>query len=284
MKFFRHFVVTAALLLVSSAQLLAQLDVKIKSVRKEYMQGENVVMRVQISNMSGRELTLHDQPNVPWVDIQLLDAQGEMIGQSKFPRFGALKLGPNQSVGREITLNNYYDIKTAGMMRCKIFMHIPGDKIAYPSNTEFFDVTAGFPLWSINVGNPRNAEQIRYSVVHANSPGNKNLYVRISAVEADRIYHCIPFGKWISYCKPLCVTDNNNSLHVLYLATPESYVHMSVTADGVRSKPRFFRRVEGSTPSMLKDPKGQVQVVNALEFDPYKQQQSGDIDLNERPQ
>lgn len=280
----RKFLLGAVLLLVGSAQLSAQLDVKIKSIRKEYMQGENVVMRVQITNMSGRELTLHDQPNVPWVDIQLMDSQGEMIGQSNFPRFGALKLQANQSVGREITLNNYYDIKNAGMMRCKIFMHIPGDKIAYPSNTEFFDVSGGFPLWSINVGNPRTGEQIRYSVVHANSPGNKNLYVRISAVEADRIYHCIPFGKWISYCKPLCVTDNINSLHVLYLATPESYVHMSVSTDGQRSKPRFFRRMDGSTPSMVKDAKGQVQVINALEFDPFKQQQSGDIDLNERPQ
>ena len=191
---------------------------------------EPMVATVTITNLTGRDLTLTDQPPNKWFSFEILNSEGLPLP----PRAANYHLEPltipiGETVKRRVNLVNLYPVTDFGNYRVRAAVYFAGMDKYFESAESAVEVTEGTQMWQQTVGVPdgqKGAGQYRsYELLSFRKDKENLLYVRIEDKDAGIVYATLPLGPLVNGYDPDVQVDALSELHILQMIAPKEYLY-----------------------------------------------------------
>lgn len=252
----------------------AQISVTMKVERDTYLVNEPVTAVVSITNRSGRELFLHSKPMgkiaKSWLDFALRRTGEQNLTRYNKGVFRAAKIPPGQTIARRVNLSQLYRISQSGNFTTNALITIDGQ--TYRSNPAHFGISAGSVMFSQHFGAPNTKYPDReYRVLTFNDGRKTSIYTAVHDRKTKMSLATGRISNALLFKRPQATLDGDNHLHVLFLSTPEIYVHATVDKDGALLASEFYKRGPTGNPSFEPLPDGEIKVRGGILYDPKKE-------------
>ncbi|MDB4508252.1 hypothetical protein N9051_01575 [Akkermansiaceae bacterium] len=268
----------AKLSIILSAVLVAfshgQVSVTMKVDRNTYLENEPVTAVVSITNRSGREIFFHSkadgQINRSWLDFALRESGGKTLNRRNHGVFRAAKLPAGQSISRRVNLSSLYQISQQGNFSSNAKIIVNGQ--TYRSNSTHFTVSSGTVYSTLPFGAPGTKYPDReYRLITFNDGQNTAIYTAVHDRKTKLSLSTSRLSTALLFQRPQATLDGENSLHVLYLSTPEIFVHALINKEGGLIKTEFLKRSAAGVPSFAAFANGEIKVRGGIPYDPSKE-------------
>lgn len=251
----------------------AQVLVTMKVDRSTYLENEPVTAVVTITNRSGREIFFHSkaegQITRSWLDFAMRESGGKTLNRMNHSAFRAAKLPAGQSISRRVNLSQLYQISRQGNFSTNAKIIVNGQ--TFRSNTTHFSISSGTVYSTLPFGAPGTKyPQREYRLITFNDGKNTSIYTAVHDRKTKLSLSTGRLSTALLFQRPQATLDGKNNLHVLYLSTPEIFVHVSINKDGGLIKTEFFKRSAAGVPSFAAFANGEIKVRGGILYDPAK--------------
>jgi len=221
---------------------------------------EPIIANVKITNLTGRDLTLHDQAPDKWFSFEVLNSQGDPIPPIAADyHLDPITIPSGETVRRRVNLVNLYPVTDYGIYHLKASIYVADMQQYFGSAGTGFEVTEGQTLWQQKVGIPqgqKDAGEFRtYTLLSFRQPKNLMLYVRVEDEKAGVIYGTYPLGPLVNGYEPEAQIDALSELHVLVMVAPKEYLYTRIGPDAemlgqqdytdLKTRPHLKRSADG---------------------------------------
>lgn len=259
--------VLASVLCCGVAQ--GQLATSLRLSKTQYLAGEPVIATVSITNHSGRDVEFQGFMERPWLDFALSNSRNEPVAPTGRGIFGKMKIGAGQSLNRQVNLSAMFQLNDPGNYSVSGTVRMPGvDGATTVTNRVLFSMSPGRPYWTQKVGTSRLGKVREFRVLNFSGDQKSQLYVQITDDRTGLPISTFSLGEALLVRKPSVTVDNGQRLHVLFLATPTSWLHCIVDTDGRLVRRDIHQRGPQGDPFLVTSPKGEVTVGNSIPYDP----------------
>lgn len=265
------FTLAAALFLCQSG-LHAQLEVNLSIKTRLYMAYEPIIAKVSITNLSGRDITLHDEGAAKWFGFQVRQGEDRVIGpRNPDYKLEELQIPAGQTLKRSVNLTALYPVTDFGAYRIQASVFFADINKYFSSPPCRIEVSEGKTIWQKTVGVPREMEgggsSRDISLLTFRHPRENVLYVRIIDHAEGYVYVASPLGRIIAGEDPEVLLDRRNQLHVLHNCGPKIYLYSRIRIDGEIMGQSVFTAAK-SRPRLRKMEDGDVSVLGGQEEAP----------------
>jgi len=275
-----------------SAVSRAQVSVSLKVDRSQCLAHEPVTAVVTITNRSGRELNFASKAEGSiahsWLDFSMRDAGGRGMQKRHNKVFQRAVIPAGRSMARRVNLSGMFNVTRVSNYAVTAHVSQPGlDDTSYTSNSGHFTVGGGTTIYKQPFGVPKSpAPKREYKVITFNDGKKTSVYAQVMNITTGQAISTFRLSEFLSFVEPQMTLDGKNQLHVLYLATPEVFVHATVNEDGGLVGTKYFKRVGGRKPRFVAFSDGKIAISGATPYDPKKVAQEGPRarSISERPQ
>ncbi len=256
----------------------SQLIVKMEPIKKQFISGEPITVRLTISNNTGAPINLTSTDHVSWLDINVETTEGGIpLPQFRFANFPPLTIPTGKSISRRINLRYFYDFSRDGYYKATALVRSPDMRTMFSSGKQLFSIMSGMPVWS-QLATPPGGTTCKYVLCSMKTNQKSHLYVQVKDASSGVPINAVGLGEWLSIFDPMCRLDSKAILHVLFLSTPTIYGEATVNTKGELQKLQYYKKISGYQPSLVYLPDGSLRVTGAIPFDPYKQDKQGPRD------
>ena len=264
-------VITIAALPQAKAQVIVRLELS----KSSFIINEPVKAIIYITNHAGRELTLSNENDRPWLDFNI-SSRGRPVYPARRINYGAAIIPAGQTVARSVSLNVSYALEKMGSYTCQAYIQMPGSSTdGFASNRAHFTVTKGRVEWSQRVGVPDAPDEIReYELLTFTGNRAMELFAHVTSTNRGQEIATIPLGKIISFRKPTGTLDAANNLHALYQVKPDMFGHSCITPSGVLKFTTFHKRGSSGNPRLMIFADGEVRIAGGVLFDPVAEEEA----------
>lgn len=114
----------AILCLLLAGQTQAQVEVRLDPVRREFLLGENVALKLTILNNTDKAITFHNTPGRNWLNFTInKNRESHPISPKALPRFPKTTIGPGSRISRQINLGEFFlSTATAHIRQSPLFV------------------------------------------------------------------------------------------------------------------------------------------------------------------
>jgi hypothetical protein len=215
----------------------AQFTVQIALKEHLYILHEPLIATVNVTNNTGRDITLADTPQFQWFGFHIDGADNRIIP----PRGGNYHLDPlivhaGETVKRSVNLNELYELGDFGIysVRAEVYCHTI-DKF-FSSRPATMELTEGRRLWKQVVGVPegtKHAGQMHIFTLLAHQRGEGNLlFVRVEDQDDGSVFCTYPLARMVDGASPEVQFDSSNNLYILQLVGEKAYVLSKISPNG----------------------------------------------------
>ena len=243
MKNIYQMILTLICLLLSS-QALAQIEVRLQPLRKDYIVGENVALRLTLVNQTDATITLTNTPGRPWLNFHLTK-RTEMsdvppIAAGRFPE---LVLTPGSTRSFDLNLKNLYRLNTAGHYTAVATIRLPNSTNTYSSNRCLFSLTNGGKVREFNI--QARGERITLSLRMATVTGKECLFGQAINKDTKQVIAACYLAEYVNFMQPRVLLDSAQNLHLLCQSSPEFFTYSVMNTHGERSSAKLYKRNGG---------------------------------------
>ena len=198
---------------------------------------EPIVATVTIKNFAGRDVTLADSPTQSWFGFQISRGEGQIVPPLD-PNYqlSPLTIPVGQTVKRSVILNTLYPVRELGMYRIRATIYFAAMEKYFQSQAVNLELSEGKTVWQQIVGAPAGANGAggsrKFSLLSFRQTDYTYLYLRVEDIDADMIYTTMPLGRIIAGVEPDAQIDLQNSIHVLQVIGPKTYLYSHVGLNG----------------------------------------------------
>lgn len=261
-----------ALFTVLLAPLLqAQLGVSIRMNESQLLAGEAVLVGITITNHTGNDIILANSGRTPWLDIVVKRSNGESASAlGKNAGFGAVKIASGQSMSKTVDIGLLYNLREPGSYSVSALVRGSGTNSAgFPSNRLLFSCANVRPDWSQKVGvSGTTGKTLEFRVINFTNSRKTMLYAQLVDSKTGISMQTLNLGEALLFRKPQAAVDSKQTLNVLYLATPEFYVHARIDVNGRFLGRDLHQRGGGGDPRLMTFADGSVKVAGSILYDP----------------
>ena len=230
-------IVPLAALLFLAASARAQIQVELKFKRLQYVAHEPVLATVRITNLSGRDIDLHDENGQRWFGFEINAGDGRLLAPLRQAASEpALHVEAGKTVTRKINLTPGFPVHDLGSYHVRANVYFADLNKFFYSPTKVFQVADARPIWQKTVGIPdgmAGAGEVRtYSLLSNRFPDHTSLYVRVENKDRGVVYTTYSLGRAIAYDEPQAELDRANQLHVLHCAAPRNWAYSHIGLNG----------------------------------------------------
>ncbi len=270
----KHIVAFLILATLSISGAMAQFFVSIEPVKKSFLCGEPMSMKLTVTNNSGKAVTFKSTNYSSWLDIQVKYTNGNAhLPEARFAVFPQVNIPAGQSISRTVDLRHFYDLSREGNYHVQAVIKMQNHRDMFASGHQLFSVRSGAPLWSQTTGIAGSAKRCKYSLCTITNRGEQELYVQTKDPDTGVAYNAVHVGNWLGTRRPQTFVDGKSNVHVFFPTTPTLYAYARVNFRGMMEKLQYYKRHVG-IPSMVFLPDGSVRVTGAEHYDPTKPQKT----------
>ena len=250
-----------ALALGLAATAQAQIQVELKFQRLQYVAHEPVMANVRITNLSGRDIELHDGPSQPWFGFEITAGEGRLL--APFQQDAAepsLHVEAGKTITRKINLTPLFPVQDLGAYHVRANVYFTDLNKFFSSAARVFQVIDARPLWQKTVGVPEGTagagETRTYSLLSNRFPDHTALYVRVENRDRGVVHTTYSLGRLLANDEPQAELDRANQLHVLHCAAPRNWAYSHIGLNGellahstfleTKSRPRLRHTADGA--------------------------------------
>lgn len=261
---------TAAFMVLSHGQL----SVTMKVDRKVYLENEPVTAVVSITNRSGREILFHSKIEGritrSWLDFGLRVSGGKALNRINHGAFRAANLPAGQTISRRVNLGQLYSLKRQGNYSTNAKIMVEGQ--SYRSNSTHFTINTGSTSFTQPFGAPGTKYPEReYRLITFNDGKNSSIYTAVHDRKTKLSLSTRRLSAALLFQRPQATLDGENNLHVLYLSTPEIFIHAKVNQDGKLLATDFYKRSNSGNPGLIAFANGEIKIRGGIPYDPTKE-------------
>lgn len=259
--------VFAVLVCATSAQ--AQIAATLKLAKDQHLAGEPVIALVTITNHAGKELIFSSDGRIQWLDFVIRDSRGNPITPRGRALFGAMKIGPGQTLGREVDLAQCFQLEKPGNFTVSAVIKSPQQNLeGTTTNRVFFNQSSGVLYWSQKVGLARNSGNTReFRILNFSGDTKSQIYAQIEDGHSGHLVRTFLLGDVLMLRKPLSTIDSSQRMHVMFLSTPTMWVHNVIDTDGRLVSRQVHQRGAQGDPQLMTFRDGSVRVANSIPYD-----------------
>ncbi len=259
----RLMVSTCFVLLVgfySSSQ--AQVQVFIDTERDSFIPHEAMIVKVTLTNLSGRDLFLRNDQHYSWLNFQMQNMHSERYVQKrqKPEQFEPLFLKTGQSTVREVDLSRHFVPEESGTTTLTATVYAQDSQQHFASNRKVFEIVEPLVLWRQVVGIPGGGGQSKFSILSSQIKAHKGLYVRVEDEHTGRVYVTRLVGHHLDFAAPQTHIDRESNLHLLFLAAQQTWLYLVFDPVG-EQKHRVVYRNTDTRPSLYRTGEGLISVL-----------------------
>jgi hypothetical protein len=257
MKFWIHL----ATLFFLGAIAHGQIQVELKFKRLQYIAHEPVVASIKITNLTGRDIDLHDDSGQHWFGFEVTAGEGRLLAPLKTDvDEPALHVEAGKTITRKINLTPVFPVHDFGTYRVRANVFFADLNKYFYSQTKVFQITEARAIWQKTVGVPDGrpgAGEVRtYSLLSNRFPDHTSIYVRVENKNSGVVYTTYSLGRVIAFDEPQAEIDSANQLHVLHCAAPRTWAYSHIGLNGellahstfmeTKTRPRLRHTAEGA--------------------------------------
>lgn len=254
-----------AALLVLAVAADAQLTVDLSIKRRLFIAHEPILATVTITNLTGRDITLADTPEMQWFAFQVLGAN-ERIFPPRNPNYALdpveIKAGAQKR--RTVNLSELYEIGEYGIYRIRASIFFADYKKFFSSRNTNIEITDGQLMWTQTAGVPDGradgGSMRKFSLLSHQNGEYKMLYIRVEDRDSGTVYCTQELGRMIEGQPPSAEFDLGNNLYVLQLIGQREYLLSKIGLNGEYLGGTRYTAPK-SKPYFRKLPDGQLQIV-----------------------
>ncbi len=243
MKNIYHILLTLLCLLLSS-QTFAQVEIRLQPVRKDFIVGEDVALRLTIINQTDASIALKNTPGRPWLNFSMTK-RGESAPVSPIAagRFPELELTPGSTRSFEFNLASLYRLRSAGNYAAVATIRMPDGQSTYSSNRGLFTLTNGGKLKEFNIQarGQRIVMSLRLAVVN----GKECIFGQAINKDTNQVIGACYLAEYLNFMQPSVLLDSAQNLHLLCQSSPEFYTYSIMNTHGKRSSAKLYKRTGG---------------------------------------
>ncbi|MBK1790274.1 hypothetical protein [Persicirhabdus sediminis] len=263
-------------LLVSMLSLHAQVEVRLIMNKPQYVIHEPITATLQLSNRTGRDITLQSTPDQSWLTFNVTSHSRRDLIAGRKVMFQAVNIPAGKTVKRNVNISQSYLIQQYGNYHATAMVRAQGIGVeSYISNRVPFTVTNAPQIFSQVVGIPgqRNSS-IEYQVLRfntgrqANKDSHEELYISIKDVKTGQNRVTYSLGGAQLFRNPDIKLDGDNNLHLLYLISPSTYKHLTINTNGQIIDQSFTKRGAVGDPYLETLEGGAVLTRGGVAYDP----------------
>ncbi len=216
----------------------AQLTVEILQDQDTFLRGERIPLAVRITNRSGQNLRLGDDPD--WLTFTVQGTDGAAVTQlDDVPVVGGFDLETSKMATKRLNLAPYYAFPRPNRYIVTAVVKIKAWNRAIPSAPKAFTIIEGAQLWQQAFGVPQTGqsngppEMRKYILQQATYlKGPLRLYLRVTDVNGGKTFRVAVIGPMVSFGRPEPQVDPENNLHLLYQNGPSTFSYTVHNPDG----------------------------------------------------
>ena len=232
----------------------AQIEVQLQPVRKDFLVGEQVALRITITNQTDATLALSNTPGRPWLNVTLTRRGDQgLVSPIAMVRFPEVTLTPGSSRSFEFGLKSMYRLTTPGNYTAIATIRMPDGKSTYGSNRAMFTMTTGGKVRDFNI--QARGQRINLSLRLANISGKPCLFGQATNMDTNQIIGACFLAEYLNFMRPSVLLDSAFNMHVLCQSTPDFYTYSVMDTHGRRSSAKLYKRV-GATVDLISTGKG----------------------------
>lgn len=259
---------SALIVVASTVTAWGQLSVNIQMNQSQTLAGEAVLVAVTITNHSGSDVTLANNGRTPWLDMVVKRGNGEPATALGRANFGAVQIASGQSMSKTIEISSLYNLREPGSYSVSALIRSEGNTNGFISNRLLFTTVNVRPDWSQKVGVPgQPGKTHEFRVINFTNASKSMLYTQVIDAKTGISLQTICLGQALLFRKPQAAVDRTQTLNVLYLATPEFYVHARIDVNGQFLGRELHKRAGSGDPRLMTFADGSVKVAGSILYD-----------------
>ncbi len=271
---------TLVLLLAFAEQAAAQLDVRLTPVRREFLLGENVALKLTLTNHTDRSLVLDNLPGRPWLAFTITQSgDSNTISPVAIPRFPKTVLSPGAKRSFQVDLKPYYRFNTANSYKAVASVRLPDMQSTYSSNRAGFTLSFGGNVSSFTVQAGGRTLQMCAKLMRVGQ--QDYLFGQVLDNDTRTPLGACAIGPYLNFMKPRLMLDSAQNLHILCQSTPNLFSYAVMGTNGKRLEHRTFVRTAG--PVDLVSTGGGIRLVGLRPYVAPKPEEEGIRSASERP-
>ncbi len=263
------------------SQAFGQIVVELKEVRRDFMVGEPVVLKLTLYNNSDEAIALRDVGDMPWLFLRVTQrgAGGRSVAPIARAKFPPMTLKPGQSLAHTFSLKAFYNLVGEGSYSCTATVCMQDGKTTFSSLPARFDLVGGSALWSQQVHVKGKSLRLNVSCLHVG--GKAYLFGQAVNEDTRQVVASVLLGQFLNFAAPRCMMDGGKNVHVLFQSNTTYFTYAVFSPEGVRLKSQLLKRAGGVPIGLVATGTG-IQVAGAVPYVPEKEKEEG-RDMNERP-
>ena len=228
-----HLLIAGFMLLLSGSPVSAQVRVELEFARRLYVVYEPLIATVTITNLTGRDLELHDEGGKKWFGFEITSLGGLLVSPTDPDyQLGPFRIGAGQSATRKINITPLYRLGEFGTYKMRATIWSAENDRYYTSPMRQVDITEGKIFWQETVGMPDGTGSRTYSLLTHRTQKDTRLYVRVEDRENGVVYATAHIGRYLSFAPAQYQIDVQNTLHILQLVSPKTFLYTHIGLDG----------------------------------------------------
>ncbi len=267
------FLLVSGLLLASgTSSLYAQYQTNVTLNKATYLTYEVVEATVTISNRSGSDIVMGGPNGQSWLAFEVIAPSGNAVPAMQARADDNVIFKSGATISQKVLISNSYTFSEYGTYAVTASIYHPPSQQYFGSNRARAVFTDAKPFWEQSYGVPRdqpNAGQIRrYTLSTLRDTERTWLYVRVLEDKTNLKVNTFSLGTCILVADPQMTVDNANKLHVLFMAAPHIYAHVTVDTQGRLEKRRYYKEVETNRPKLVVQADQSIDVGGGEPYDP----------------
>lgn len=254
MKNIRYFLFMLLSLLMSS-QAFAQVELRLQPVRKDFIVGEEVALRLTIINQTDAAIELKNTPGRPWLNFSLTKrGENAPVSPIAAARFPELNLTPGSTRSFELNLKSMFRLGTAGNYAAVATIRMPDGRTTYSSNRALFSLTNGGKLREFNI--QARGQRIVMSLRLAVVGGKECLFGQAVNKDTQQVIGACFMAEYLNFMQPRILLDSAQNLHMLCQSSPDFFTYAVMNTHGKRSSAKLYKRSGGGIVDLVSTGKG----------------------------
>jgi hypothetical protein len=254
-------------LLLGLSPVYAQVTVEVLQDQDQFLQGEDFLVKVRITNRSGQ--TLHLGNSEDWLTFSIESLEGaQVVKTGEAPVLGEFTLESSKIATKRADLSPFFSLNQNGRYAVTATIRIAEWDRQINSKPKNFDIIEGSRLWEQDFGVPKTADstnavpEVRKYILHQANylKSHLHLYLRLTDATGSKTYRVFPIGPMVSFSRPEPQLDQLSNLHLLFQNGARSFSYTVFSPNGsllVRQSYEYST----SRPRLQVDGSGNVSIV-----------------------
>jgi hypothetical protein len=270
--FFRASGLCALLLLMNVPVLRAQYETRVALNKKTYLTYESVEATVTVTNRSGADVVMGGPNGSAWLSFDITDPGQKPLPPMRFNSEENIVFKTGATISRTVNLGEQFTFTDYGAYGIIANVYHPPSQQFYRSNRAIAEFTDATPFWKPSFGVPPGlpgAGQIRrYELAIVRDVERTSLYFRLVEDKSNIKLATYSLGTCIMVIEPQVTLDKDNKMHVLFMAAPHIYAHVSIDTQGKLAKREYFKEIDTNRPRLAVDNTQNIAVQGGEPYDP----------------